>query len=1647
VVHGRYRLDSPLGEGGGGAAVLAWDLARRRPVTLKFLHATGQEQRRAFQREFALLRGLFHPRLQRVHDFGSVRWGGASLPYYVSAHIDGPTLSEFAGSAQPPQIVSVLVDALHALAVVHRAGFLHGDIKPQNILVDADGRGTLIDFGCARSLGSAATELWGTPGWIAPEVLEGFPADGRADLYAVGKVLETLLDGRMPPRLVPLARRLTAREPERRPADVREVLETLGERTLPALQPLAFAPRLVGRRRELQRYEQALDALRLQRRGVRSLWVVGAPGMGKSRLLEEMKWRAQERGPVVEAVLDEPNPLRSLLERASDQRLPADLDGVLAFTAQARERGEMCVLVVDDADRLPPHDQELLLSLERLLDSEGPVLLLCSACSLPPQRESREGSLLELAPLSGEELLEWVPPDAEQASLRQGRASFGPSTRPAPRGAEPLADLLRKTGGIPAEITWWLHSRAAEERYAQPHSADTAAPDAELPWLDALPRDAREVLACLLALDGELPFEPWAGVLGERPLAELAARGLVVSEGDRLRLSRPSQWARMRAALGEPALTEAYQRLLHAFQELPIARRGSPGASFALQSRLAAGAGRLEFAAQLLEGRAENAADEHRPWTLTARLLSATFERQPLDTAGRAYPALAPPEAAVGRFGARLAALWHGLGRPDEALRVAARALRSAPALRTDAELNASVAQGALALGQHRRAQRYLSRALQGTLGAARRRDLVLQKGRCLVLTGEYAEARELAESVTQGDCSAHQRALAAELLGVCASYQGRPELARTHYEVAEEAQRTPRDRVRFLSYRAINEFRAGAAEAALPLYQKALEIAEHHHLPDLVASAALNWGTVCQQLGRWGEALTSYERALEVARALGKTATVATLEFNLANLFSGLGCFERASEILDRAEDHAPAHLKQVALSRAILRAEICVAQGLEGVALEHLERAETLAAELHALREFIEVEQHRAEIRLRSADRASAEAHFAKAEALLGTEDARDLRVRQGLLGARLALVSGQAEAALQILERCWDDGERAGSLALEAELLSAQAHALRALGRTARAQEHEERAESLWRKIASGLTPEYEQAFWRHPSRRRRPAEAAPAPGVAPPDELAERLTHFLAVNRRLNSALSVEEVLRCTMDAAIELTGAERGFVLLAENGGLRVAVLRNMTAGENEVTSPSAAAAEHEESHAFSRSIAERVLQTQEPVLTLDAMLDQRFSSQKSVHAMRLKAVACVPIVSPDGVLGALYLDNRYRPRGFGERHTELLLAFADQAAIALRNARLLAALETRTRELEEEKRRVERLSRGQALEIERLAQEVATKQHALETRHDYGSLVGRGSAMQQMLRRLDRIIDTDVSVLIQGESGTGKELVARAIHFNGPRKRAPFLGINCGALPENLLEAELFGAVRGAFTGADRDRTGLLVEAKDGTVFLDEIGDLPLALQVKLLRVLQEREVRPLGSSKAIRLQARFLFATHRDLRREVAEGRFREDLFFRIGVVDVTLPPLRERLEDLAPLADAILERRAREMKRPPPKLSPGALAVLAGHTWPGNVRELENVLTRAFILNEGSVLTENALLADGSLGPARTSGPHPPRPRTTEPQRSRRQFERDEAAQLFEALTARRWNVSEVARALRIPRNTLYRKLKKYGLEREPS
>lgn len=407
-------------------------------------------------------------------------------------------------------------------------------------------------------------------------------------------------------------------------------------------------------------------------------------------------------------------------------------------------------------------------------------------------------------------------------------------------------------------------------------------------------------------------------------------------------------------------------------------------------------------------------------------------------------------------------------------------------------------------------------------------------------------------------------------------------------------------------------------------------------------------------------------------------------------------------------------------------------------------------------------------------------------------------------------------------------------------------------------------------------------------------------------------------LLEFSTKLATEPNVQKLLELLLDEMIKFTKAEKGFLVLIEGNLPVVKVARFMEGKDN-------ARAVDE----LSDSIVQKVLETKKPIVISDAVGHPDFQASVSVINFRLTSVMCVPLLYRGELLGLLYLGNNSVTHAFSDSMLEMLMVFVGQATLLVANALHIKALEAEKEELTE------------ALEQSR-----------------FGGIIGSCSSMQRIFKEVEKVAATDVSVLICGETGTGKELIAREIHQRSRRAKEPFIVVNCGAIAEDLLESELFGHVRGAFMGATSSRTGQLQMAHKGILFLDEVGEMPLSLQVKILKALQELKITKIGDTRTEPIDVRIIAATHRVLPVMVKEGSFREDLFYKLNVVQLDLPPLRERGNDVLVLASYFFQKYAVLYQKQVRGLTEEAQNMLLNYTWPGNIRQLENRLRRAVVM-----------------------------------------------------------------------------------------
>ncbi|HEY3496315.1 MAG TPA: sigma 54-interacting transcriptional regulator, partial [Polyangiaceae bacterium] len=985
-----------------------------------------------------------------------------------------------------------------------------------------------------------------------------------------------------------------------------------------------------------------------------------------------------------------------------------------------------------------------------------------------------------------------------------------------------------------------------------------------------------------------------------------------------------------------------------------------------------------------------------------------------------------------------------------------------------------------LGLGDAAAALAELQRAsLDGASESDRLRHRVYL-GRAYVGAGKYAEALAELESLAGLEDALGAEALA--YMGLALSLLGRHDEARGRLDQAgARADKLGSARIQGIVLACVGLAlqRADLGDPARAAYQRALEAAERASDAGTLAMVQLNLAGLLKIQGNIAGAIELFEAAADMGRRSGRRATARQALLNLANTDLYLGRLARARTSIDALEEQRD-QLPQIMRPQLLgLEAELAVRLGQAERAVELMDEC---AAAYEALGHGVEVAEARLEATLMAARAPAPDLAALRRRVNLAREALGESRAHRALLllaSARVAEIAGDEPNARSGFDAAIAAAREAGQKEWVWRALEARARLEELGGQPLLARRDREEALAVLEEIGARLPRDLREVYWNDP-RRRQLRGLMPGQAVAtaatelvpwgPPraslarsattltglggtasqhaTSLEHKLARILEVNAELVGELDIERLTSRVTDHAVDLARAERGFVLLrADDGTLAIHTSRGRGVDDGHAQ--------------FSRSIATEVIETREPVVAVNARADERVGAFASVHQMMLESVACVPILAPSGgAIGALYVETRLRRGSHFERELPTLQAFADQVAIALENARLIRENRERADELvaaneslKEAHERLEEALGDRTAQLRRAQKKLRVARDTLYGHFGYQGLVGTSAAMRRVYALIDRLKDTDVPVLITGESGTGKEMVARAIHASSPRNAAKFLGVNCGAIPENLLESELFGHVKGAFTGADRDRKGLFRECESGTILLDEVGETPKKMQAGLLRVLQEHKVRPVGGTQEEPVNVRVIFATNKDLGELVQAGQFRDDLYYRIHVVEVRLPALRERTEDIPQLVDYFLGIFAARYKRDKKAISRDAIRRLSDYDWPGNVRQLENVLLNAWVMSEEpELLAEDIELPDGWIdvaaereasGPQASTGAVEPALAPPQKKGTVSEHRRDERERIIAALRSCNWNRVKAAELSGIPRRTFYRRLREYGIQ----
>jgi len=843
-------------------------------------------------------------------------------------------------------------------------------------------------------------------------------------------------------------------------------------------------------------------------------------------------------------------------------------------------------------------------------------------------------------------------------------------------------------------------------------------------------------------------------------------------------------------------------------------------------------------------------------------------------------------------------------------------------------------------------------------------------------------------------------------------------------------------------------------------LVNRGIEISQQINQVSTSALLLKLLASLCKMMGKYGEALKNYQQSLALFENMKATQQIIICILKIAELYILMGCYDKATSFLDRAA------LLSDRNRIPLLQGDYFYLKGLWALRIgdegeQQLKKALVIYKKQKSKEGEFLVLCLLSEMYLEDEKIQKARQYFEDAQQLVGKLGYPRLLIHLDLLKSAIFNYEDQEspEKITEFLQKALTISQERGYIEYSWQLQYQLGLTHRSRGDIQEALQYFQKAKDIINSSIEGLSCEQREAFWDTSEAKalenyltmlttELPIDLA-ADGavkmqpkqdavllinyqeemdISHLNKLQEDNSHLhklLEINKKLLTERNLQKLLELIIDTAIELTNSERGFVILADTSKEKAfEVARNFE--KEDIENP-----QFEVSH----SITEKVIQTGLPLLARDAIEDSRFDGFRSVNELQLHSVLAVPLINKGRVIGAVYIDNRFEKAVFSEKEKKFLEAFADQAALAIENARLITDNTTKQEE-------IENLNRDLALANSKLSKKVENQKqelkevknillrHDLKTKYSYKNIIGKSTPMQELFRILDRVADKNISVLVCGESGTGKELVARAIHYNSPRKENNFLSENCASVADTLLENELFGHVKGAYTGAHADKKGLFEMADKGTLFLDEVGDMSVSMQAALLRVLETNCVRRVGGKDNISIDVRIISASNKNLKQLVSDSEFREDLYFRLKVVQVDLPPLRKRKEDVPLLVAHFLEKYAQEYNTPVRSVDKKAMQLLMKYQWPGNIRELRSALYNVLSLYDEAELTVSHFkqLAETPIKKIEDI--------------FNEELSVDEYARRFVLAYQEHYNDSQIAKILGFSRKTLWEKRKKWDL-----
>jgi len=1659
----RYTILDSIGSGGMGKVWKVFDEATNKIIALKILSDISDDAVSYFKREFRTLTKLRHPNLVEVYDFGTLEDG---CSYFTMEFVDGADIKRYfakqydGGQKVDNEVLyQILVQVCQALDYIHSRKLVHGDIKPSNILVTchspspinstaSDARmmddrlliTKLVDFGLSRSVDiQEVTGLSGTVEYISPEMIKGERVDGRSDLYSLGIVLYELLAQQppfkgnvaeilrqhifqepeplrkrnpdVPAELEAVVNRLLAKDQARRYQSAYSVAAAISElsggkiplQTKEVSQSYVLSGKFVGREKELERLKELW-----KESSDRSSFVLisGEAGIGKTRLLKELKFSTQLEGGTIiwascpetvapafqplwevlrqvirvfgyesDALRKHASELSFLLPELSEhfeiQQLPElDVEGeklrlfnaVVNFLfAVARQRN--LIIVIDDLHLADSSTLEYLNYFSRSFGVEDRKGILFCGAYLADEKAKLSSLLGEV---SGKSYFEAMP--LNSIAIEEANAFIASML-----GKETIDEswfavcgaIYQQTGGNPFFIEEVMKSLLDEGMVLRKRDAwEIAIPDVSAL---RLPTSVRDVLLKRIHHLDEASLEilkqasVWTGRFDVEMLQHVSQSG-VESLAEVLRKVEEAEIIYRTKNLYDfknPKIRNILYEELDSEQKRNLHRR-----AVAFYENIYASnpenyselfAHHYYYAGESLKALKYCVISGDRAVKMYANAEAVKYYERALHLVRKS-----DGENLILEFEvlAKMMDVYDILAKRDQEADVLEDMLVVATRLNDKKKLSDMYNRQSRFLtltSQFERARKSAEKALNLKKEVNDRKgegDALINLGFAYYRTGAIDEFLNYYNKAVQVfdelRCKIEEGNALVDMGHAYAAFLDTPNKALEYYDKAlkifEDAQ-YERGRGRASGNSGLAYYFLGEYEKALECYQQTYEIFQRIGDRRGLANCLNNMGLTLKTLGRYSQSLTHLTQALNLMREVKDIFGERGCLEHLAIVYEELGDYKRSLDYYRSAlalaeqiggKSEIGGNYQNIALVHHHL--------GDDATALEYLDKALAIAKETGYHELVVNTYFTYALIYLARKQNGDLEAAKKYAEEMIALAEKLSFRASK----IEFLSLQGMIYFELGNLEKASQCSSEAVNLldkqkyieGVEQEVYWNHYRILSAIGDEHATEYLKEAYNEVTRKSHNITEDNIRQSFLENVTLNRDILKAYHdfvETGETMPSYVGKEknLATLYEVSKTINSILDLDTLLNKIMDLALETMHGERGLIFLLDGDELKLSVARNV---EKETI---------QDATEISESILRDVVAGGKPIVAANAQEDERFRERQSVRNYQIVSLICVPMKLKEKIIGTVYIDSRSGISGlstFLKPDVEFLEAFANLAAISIENARLHEQLKAENVYLRKE----------------------------VEGKFSFENIIGQSKAMQRVYEVMQGAINSDGTALIEGASGTGKELIAKAIHYHSARKKEKFLAVDCAALTETLLDSELFGHKKGAFTGAVDDKVGLFEEADGGTIFLDEITNTSPALQAKLLRVLQEGEIRRVGETSTRKVDVRVIAATNKNIQQEVERGHFRQDLFYRLNVIPITVPPLKERKEDIPFLVQHFIEKYNSKVKKPIKGVTQELMDELMAYDWPGNVRELENLVNRMMIFADADKLTVKNLPAD---------------------------------------------------------------------------